>query len=514
MQRAFGLAINPLSALTIPNAVITVYNNGTLTPSTIYSDNISTPKANPFLADANGYWFFYAANGRYDVQINPGPGAVIYTFGDVDLNDTFTLNGLTASVQTMVVGTAGSDFNIVDTAPGIHTFNIPDAGPTQRGLVSTGAQQFAGVKGFLTPIAASSGGTGLAALPIDGQLLIGKTNFPFGFALSTLTGTANQIVVTNGSGTITLSTPQAIGTGSSPTFASITDSLLAANQFGLVYISDTLGTFAVLPPLTSGQILIGSTGVLPVATTLTAGANTTITNNAGSITIAAAAGINSLNGLTAAAAPSQSLAVGTAGSDFAIVSAGSSHTFNLPDAGAAIRGALTATAQTVGGLKTFNVPPQYQAGTSVSSPAILSGVINAQVSVAGVGNVGAGETTAFTFTLPANALSAAGKAVRLTLAGSAAANATSKTIKAYFGATNCAQAAALNNGNWIMQATFQYASNTTQVGFSMSTMGAVSAVNNVAPTETASGAIIVKGTLQGGVNNDLLATSWLVEILG
>lgn len=38
---------------------------------------------------------------------------------------------------------------------------------------------------------------------------------------------------------------------------------------------------------TNGQIIIGSTGAFPVAATLTAGSNITITNGAGSITIAA-----------------------------------------------------------------------------------------------------------------------------------------------------------------------------------------------------------------------------------
>ena len=41
---------------------------------------------------------------------------------------------------------------------------------------------------------------------------------------------------------------------------------------------------------TNGQLLIGSTGVAPVASTLTAGTNVTITNGAGSITIAASGG--------------------------------------------------------------------------------------------------------------------------------------------------------------------------------------------------------------------------------
>jgi hypothetical protein len=49
-------------------------------------------------------------------------------------------------------------------------------------------------------------------------------------------------------------------------------------------------------------------------------------------------GINAINGLTAQV---QNLATGTAGSDFAISSAGSTHTFNLPTASAANRGALS-----------------------------------------------------------------------------------------------------------------------------------------------------------------------------
>jgi hypothetical protein len=49
-------------------------------------------------------------------------------------------------------------------------------------------------------------------------------------------------------------------------------------------------------------------------------------------------GINAINGLTAQV---QNLAVGTAGTDFGISSAGSTHTFNLPTASAANRGALS-----------------------------------------------------------------------------------------------------------------------------------------------------------------------------
>ena len=58
-----------------------------------------------------------------------------------------------------------------------------------------------------------------------------------------------------------------------------------------------------------------------------------------------------LNGL--ALSSNQTFATGTSGTDFNIVSAGTVHTFNIPDASASARGLITATAQTIGGAKSF-----------------------------------------------------------------------------------------------------------------------------------------------------------------
>jgi len=57
------------------------------------------------------------------------------------------LNGLTAQVQYFQVGTSGTDFNI-SSATATHTFNIPDASATARGLITTGTQTIAGTKTF------------------------------------------------------------------------------------------------------------------------------------------------------------------------------------------------------------------------------------------------------------------------------------------------------------------------------------------------------------------------------
>jgi hypothetical protein len=58
-----------------------------------------------------------------------------------------SLNSLTGSTQTFAVGTSGTDFAIVSSGTA-HTFNIPDASSSNRGLVTTGTQTIAGDKTF------------------------------------------------------------------------------------------------------------------------------------------------------------------------------------------------------------------------------------------------------------------------------------------------------------------------------------------------------------------------------
>jgi hypothetical protein len=104
------------------------------------------------------------------------------------------LNGLTAQVQYFQVGTSGTDFNISSTTA-THTFNIPDASASARGLITTGTQTIAGSKTFsgLTEFTFSSG------TRMDyGPYLI-KGSVPIAFSGSTTNiysdATTNNIVI-------------------------------------------------------------------------------------------------------------------------------------------------------------------------------------------------------------------------------------------------------------------------------------------------------------------------------
>ncbi len=105
----------------------------------------------------------------------------------------------------------------------------------------------------------------------------------------------------------------------------------------------------------------------------------------------ATSGITTLNALTAA---TQAFAVGTSGTDFAIVSATSTHTFNLPTASASNRGALSTT-----DWSTFN---SKQSALSFTAPLVnTAGTVALTLPI----TIARGGTGQVTQTLGFNALS-------------------------------------------------------------------------------------------------------------
>lgn len=122
------------------------------------------------------------------------------SWGKVDL--TSHVSGILPAANG---GTANGFTAFTGPATSTKTFTLPN----QSATILTSA----------AAVTVAQGGTGLTTAPGNGQLLIGNGT---GYVLATITGTTNQISVANGSGTITLSLPQNIHTGASPTFANLT----------------------------------------------------------------------------------------------------------------------------------------------------------------------------------------------------------------------------------------------------------------------------------------------------
>lgn len=103
MQRYFNYArLNPASSSPAPLAQVQVFSPvGTQTLATIYDDNSQppTPKANPFLADSNAFFYFYAADGEYDIRLSGGGITDPYTWGDVQLLDGVNVDPAWHNVQ-------------------------------------------------------------------------------------------------------------------------------------------------------------------------------------------------------------------------------------------------------------------------------------------------------------------------------------------------------------------------------------------------------------------------------
>ena len=94
--------------------------------------------------------------------------------------------------------------------------------------------------------------------------------------------TGNKTAGTGDSGTITIQP----GTSAGGNRGSLNINARFVSAQGAAFIS-TGGIFKTSSAMTNGQLLIGSTGADPVAAAITAGSGITVTNAAGSITIAA-----------------------------------------------------------------------------------------------------------------------------------------------------------------------------------------------------------------------------------
>lgn len=136
-------------------------------------------------------------------------------------------------------------------------------------------------------------------------------------------------------------------------------------------IANDAVTYAKMQNVSAASRLLGrgSAGGAGDVEEIILGSGLTMTGTTLSASGGGGGGITSLNGLTAA---TQTFATGTTGTDFNISSVTSTHTFNIPDAGASARGLITTGTQTIAGNKTFSGITTINAGTSSNPFTITS----------------------------------------------------------------------------------------------------------------------------------------------
>lgn len=252
--------------------------------------------------------------------------------GDVTLTSTqyrpfqFIISGtLTANVRYLIPASVGGQWTVTNSTTGAFTLTIASAAggsnitlPSGTTIVScdgtasgmrlsvsnaaTVVNTLSGGTTGLTPASATSGavtlagtlavangGTGLTAAPTNGQVPIGNGT---GYTLSAITAGAG-ITITNGAGSIIIGSAAGGGTVTSVDVSGGTTGLTTSggpvSTSGTITLAGTLavgsgGTGITTVP-SNGQIPIGN-GSTYTAATLTAGSGISITNGAGSVTLA------------------------------------------------------------------------------------------------------------------------------------------------------------------------------------------------------------------------------------
>ena len=154
-----------------PLCTVTVYLQGTMTLASIFSNNTGTARSNPFTADANGNWFFYAANGRYDVAFSGTGIAAPFTLSDFLLFDP---SGANLAILTGTHSQRIASFPPANYAAG-SLFYETDTGAQFIDLVISST--FTWVQITKAPVALQ----GVMLIPVPGILGIGPSIAPLAF---------------------------------------------------------------------------------------------------------------------------------------------------------------------------------------------------------------------------------------------------------------------------------------------------------------------------------------------
>lgn len=241
----------------------------------------------------NSYWYPSTVGGSGTVtSVNVALAASLSSIisasgGPVTTAGSITLSASNQTANTVFAGPS-SGGAAAPTFRALVAADIPsiDAAKITTGVVPIGS----GGTNSSTALSnnrimvSSSGAIVEASALTNGQLLIGSSGAAP--VAATITGTSNQVSVATGAGSITLSTPQNIHTGASPTFTGLTLSgmssagLVKNSAAGVLSGGGTLATTDMPTYATNSVMTTNSSGVL----TASAGSSTgqLLAMNAGS----------------------------------------------------------------------------------------------------------------------------------------------------------------------------------------------------------------------------------------
>jgi hypothetical protein len=167
--------VNLTGGVPTSGCTVSVYQSGSTTLVTVFSDNAGTVLGNPFTADATGHWGFYAPNGTYDVVLYGAGITSPFTIAGVWLFDIAAYAppvqgaaGFDQSVQLNVNGAFGADSGF-QWNYNTHQMNVTGTISLTGNMSSTG--YFTSSYGNYQAFASSVGG---AVLPGYGVIQTGS----------------------------------------------------------------------------------------------------------------------------------------------------------------------------------------------------------------------------------------------------------------------------------------------------------------------------------------------------
>ncbi len=342
----------------------------------------------------------------------------------------------------------------------------------------------------------------------NGELLIGSNAaVP---VKTTLTGTANQVVVTNGAGSITLSTPQSIDVAATPTFASLT---LTSVTNQLILGTTRTVTVSAPTPASSSRVF----------TIPDLGGDYSVVGTIGTQTIA---GAKTFSSAIAISATSNHLVLSTATNTLTINANTqvTARVWSVPDISSAGTFAALEGAQTFSGAKTFSGGITMSGSTIAMGSQKITGLSNgtAATDAAAFGQVKVLQVVTATSTTVATTTSATYAATSLTatITPTSASNRiliiATGTLKSSAIATDNAYATLFRAGSNILGASGGATISSNGV-FNIEVPASLSFVDSPATTSSTTYAVAIKSdgggsTVSWGITN-LTQSITLIEIV-